>query len=230
MLADNVFLLIPNLIGYMRIGLAVSSLYFMPIHPRTCTVLYSVSCLLDAVDGMAARKFNQASQFGAVLDMTIDRCTTSCLLVFLAVTYPQWSILFQCLISLDFSSHYMHMYATLAMGAANQSHKNMDENRPWVMRIYYSNTNVLFVVCLFNELFFIALYLLSFSTNVPSWIQPQSMEMRSRAFDSTVPWTLMCVSAVFMLFKQYVNVVQMVEACKWIAEGDAERRKRLKTS
>lgn len=127
------------ILGYIRIFLAIFSLYFMPIHPRTCSFLYTVSCLLDAIDGMLARRFNQSTQFGAILDMTIDRCTTSCLLVFLAVAYPQWSMLFQGLISLDFASHFMHVYATLAMGSTNQSHKKVHENRPWVMRIYYSN-------------------------------------------------------------------------------------------
>jgi CDP-diacylglycerol--inositol 3-phosphatidyltransferase len=128
-----------NVLGYARIALAVTSLYLMPIHPRACSFLYSVSCLLDAIDGMLARRLNQSTQFGAVLDMTIDRCTTSCLLVFLAVAYPNWSILLQCLISLDFASHFMHVYATLAMGTANQSHKKINQNRPWAMRIYYSN-------------------------------------------------------------------------------------------
>lgn len=123
----------------------------MPIHPRTCSFLYSVSCLLDAVDGMVARKFNQSTQFGAVLDMTIDRCTTSCLLVFLAIAYPKWSILFQGLISLDFSSHFMHVYATLAMGTANQSHKKINENRPWAMRIYYSNVVCRCWICLVGQ-------------------------------------------------------------------------------
>jgi CDP-diacylglycerol--inositol 3-phosphatidyltransferase len=74
----------------------------------------------------------------------------------------------------------MHMYATLAMGG-NQSHKTMDSGRPWAMRLYYTDKvsvavrfeeqtdqeqqRVLFAVCAFNELFFIALYLLSFSSS-----------------------------------------------------------------
>lgn len=66
---ENIFLFIPNLIGYSRIILALSSLYYMPLHPRTCTILYSVSCLLDALDGYAARSFSQSTKFGAVLDM-----------------------------------------------------------------------------------------------------------------------------------------------------------------
>lgn len=55
-----VFLFIPNLIGYTRVLLAASSLYFMRWHPKYCTWLYIVSCLLDAFDGMAARRFGQS--------------------------------------------------------------------------------------------------------------------------------------------------------------------------
>lgn len=131
--------LIQTLSGYARIVLATASLWYMPIHPRTCSALYSVSCLLDALDGYAARYFNQSTKFGGVLDMVTDRCTTSCLLVFLASAFPRWSIIFQILISLDLASHYMHMYATLTMGGQGQSHKNVDEKRSWLLRQYYSN-------------------------------------------------------------------------------------------
>ncbi|KAG6878707.1 hypothetical protein C0993_011522 [Termitomyces sp. T159_Od127] len=83
--SENVFLFVPNLIGacacamcttgahltlgYSRILLAGLSLHFMSYHPKYCTLLYVVSCLLDAVDGQAARALNQTSKFGAVLDM-----------------------------------------------------------------------------------------------------------------------------------------------------------------
>ena len=125
--------------GYSRIVLAVASLYYMPLHPRTCSLLYSVSCLLDALDGYAARYFNQSTRFGAVLDMVTDRCTTACLLVFLSSAFPRWAIIFQGLISLDLASHYMHMYATLAMGGSDESHKNVDKSRSWILNLYYTN-------------------------------------------------------------------------------------------
>ncbi|EHK48960.1 uncharacterized protein TrAtP1_000466 [Trichoderma atroviride] len=161
---ENIFLFWPNIIGYCRIVLAIASLYYMPLHPRTCSLLYSVSCLLDALDGYAARAFNQSTRFGAVLDMVTDRCTTSCLLVFLSSAFPRWAIIFQSLIALDFSSHYMHMYATLVVGGSDSSHKNIDKSQSWLLNLYYTNKTVLFVFCLFNEVFFIALYLLSFSS------------------------------------------------------------------
>lgn len=125
--------------GYARIVLALVSLYFMPLHPRRCSFLYSISCLLDALDGHAARVYNQSTRFGAVLDMVTDRCTTTCLLVFLATAKPRWSMVFQLLISLDFTSHYMHMYATLAMGGSGESHKNVDEKRSKLLKLYYSS-------------------------------------------------------------------------------------------
>jgi CDP-diacylglycerol--inositol 3-phosphatidyltransferase len=106
-----------------------------------------------------------------------------------------------------------------------------------------------------NEIFFIALYLLSFSSPYlsptlfsdsknPSSLQPGSpaapepsmffaspfsaaaMEMaRANKMDSTVPWIFMVVSLPFMLIKQWINGVQMKTASQWLAEGDREERR-----
>ncbi|KAL8950300.1 MAG: hypothetical protein Q9222_003666 [Ikaeria aurantiellina] len=252
--SENIFLFYPNIIGYSRIILAIASLYYMPLHPRTCSLLYSISCLLDALDGVAARRFNQSTRFGAVLDMVTDRCTTSCLLVFLSSAFPRWALLFQGLISLDFASHYMHMYATLTMGTSGQSHKKIDQSRSRLLHLYYNNRTVLFGFCALNELFFIALYLLSFSSPIlsPSLLptdhspgaisqlaspsHPAStlfaapgsawaMELaRANKMDSFWPWVIAGVSFPIMAGKQILNVVQLVKASKWLAEGDIEAR------
>ncbi|KAJ5578546.1 uncharacterized protein N7459_007510 [Penicillium hispanicum] len=254
---ENVFLFAPNLIGYSRIVLAIASLYYMPLHPRTCSLLYSVSCLLDALDGYAARYFKQSTTFGAVLDMVTDRCTTACLLVFLSSAWPRWAIVFQSLISLDLASHYMHMYATLSLGGSNQSHKKIDPNQNWVLYQYYHSKVVLFICCGLNELFFIGLYLLSFSSPLlspsllqpvpdaqPSSVQPGNpahpapaslfaspwsagaLEMaRANKIDSSLPWVITCVSAPVMAFKQFVNIVQLVNASKGLAESDRKARR-----
>ncbi|KAK9779005.1 putative CDP-diacylglycerol--inositol 3-phosphatidyltransferase [Seiridium cardinale] len=256
---ENIFLFWPNIIGYSRIVLAVASLYYMPLHPRTCSVLYSVSCLLDALDGYAARYFEQSTRFGAVLDMVTDRCTTSCLLVFLSSAFPRWAIIFQGLISLDLASHYVHMYATLAMGGSEMSHKSVDKSRSWLLNLYYTNKTVLFVACAANELFFIGLYLLSFSSPLlsPQLLQttvgeakaaaiqsgaqvnssilhqlftnPYSagaLEMaRANKMDSFWPWVLTGVSFPIMAFKQFTNVIQLIKASKWLAEGDVAARR-----
>lgn len=44
--------------------------------------------------------------------------------------------------------------------------------------------------------------------------------------DSAIPWALLVTSSVFMLFKQYVNIVQLVEASKWLVQGDMEIRRK----
>ena len=71
-------ILTPIQAGYSRILLATVSLYCMPLHSRTYSPLYSASCLLDVRVGTAARYFEHTTQFGAVMDMVTDRCTTSC--------------------------------------------------------------------------------------------------------------------------------------------------------
>lgn len=48
--------------------------------------------------------------------------------------------------------------------------------------------------------------------------------------DDTIPWILLYASSGFMLFKQYVNVVQLVEASRLLAQGDAEMRERARLS
>ncbi|KAL3481975.1 CDP-alcohol phosphatidyltransferase-domain-containing protein [Aspergillus californicus] len=255
---ENIYLFAPNIIGYVRVVLAIASLYYMPLHPRTCSILYSVSCLLDALDGYAARYFNQSTTFGAVLDMVTDRCTTACLLVFLSSAWPRWALIFQSLIALDMASHYMHMYATLSMGGSNQSHKKIDSSRSWVLYLYYNSRTVLFICCAANELFFIGLYLLSFSspTLSSSLLQPPqgvtvggtppppastsafaspwsagALELaRANKIDSFWPWAITAVSFPIMAFKQFVNVVQLVKASNWLVEGDLTSRRKARSA
>ncbi|KAG0050902.1 CDP-diacylglycerol-inositol 3-phosphatidyltransferase [Gryganskiella cystojenkinii] len=209
---ENVFLFIPNLIGYSRIVLAAGALYFMPTHPKTCMFLYSVSCLLDAVDGQAARYYNQCSKFGAVLDMVTDRCTTACLLCYLAIAYEPYALVFQFLIALDVSSHYMHMYSSLTSGAT--SHKSISETSNPLLRAYYSNNNVLFAVCFADQLFLVILYFFA--------------KVEASTFSSFVLWSLALVTGPVCVGKQIINCIQFANAAKSLAALDIEERKQAK--
>jgi CDP-alcohol phosphatidyltransferase-like enzyme len=73
---ETIIALLKGYPGYSRIILAGLSLHYMSYHPKYCTLLYCISCLLDAVDGQAARALGQTSKFGAVLDMVTDRYGT----------------------------------------------------------------------------------------------------------------------------------------------------------
>lgn len=48
---------------------------------------------------------------------------------------------------------------------------------------------------------------------------------RANKIDSFWPWVITGVSAPVMFFKQVVNVVQLVNASKMLAEGDLETRR-----
>jgi CDP-diacylglycerol--inositol 3-phosphatidyltransferase len=48
---------------------------------------------------------------------------------------------------------------------------------------------------------------------------------RANKMSSTVPWILCAISAPVMAFKQFVNIVQLIEASRWLAEGDRKMRK-----
>jgi len=146
------------------------------------------------------------------------------------------------------------MYATLVMSGTDTSHKAVDKDRSWLLNTYYTNKTVLFILCSFNELFFIALYLLSFSSpylspsllqnNEPHSLQPGNPSTisasmlfaspysagafelaRANKMDSMGPWILAGVSFFGMAPKQFINALQLLKACQWLAAGDVEMRR-----
>ncbi|RLV91390.1 CDP-diacylglycerol--inositol 3-phosphatidyltransferase [Spathaspora sp. JA1] len=204
--SNDIFLFIPNLIGYSRIIFAVLSFISMYFHyPIITSIFYGISGLLDAFDGYAARKYNQGTRFGAVLDMVTDRCATSSLIVFLSQLYPNFIILWQLLVSLDLSSHYMHMYAMLSAGST--SHKDVGSEQSKLLNLYYTNRKVLFMVCLVNELFYMAVYLHYYNF---FW------------FGTLLVW----ISCPIWLFKQVANVIQLKTASLILVRMDVDDRKK----
>ncbi|KAJ7903410.1 phosphatidylinositol synthase [Mycena olivaceomarginata] len=220
--SENVFLFVPNLIGYARIILASVALYYMSSDPNYCMVAYCASCLLDALDGYAARKFDQRSQFGAVLDMVTDRCTTSCLLCYLSSAYPDYALYFQFLIALDFSSHYMIMYSTLVTGSS--SHKDITNDVSAILRLYYTNKTVLFLTCAGNELFFVSLYLMKW-TETPIGLPEISILPWSTSSLTYAGLLALCTSPVCFL-KNVFNAIQLWKASKILVGVDLAERRR----
>lgn len=158
---NNVFLFIPNLIGYTRIILAVISFYFMPYNYTVACFCYVFSTLLDALDGHAARSFNQSTKFGVMLDQLTDRCGTMGLLVTLSYFYPKYMFWFQLSIAIDISCHWIFLHTSVLQGRV--SHKFVDLSSNPIMRVYYTNKTVLFLMCFGNEAFYAALYLIYFT-------------------------------------------------------------------
>lgn len=210
---ENIFLFVPNLIGYARIVFAIVSFYFMPCCPLTASSFYLLSGLLDAFDGHAARALNQGTRFGAMLDMLTDRCSTMCLLVNLALLYPRATLLFQLSMSLDVASHWLHLHSSVVRGS--ESHKMIDLSGNPVLRIYYTSRPALFTLCAGNELFYCLLYLFNFS---------EGPLVGSVGLFRVGLW----ITAPIAALKSLISVVHLVTAARNMAALDAADRARKK--
>lgn len=207
-MTENVFFFIPNLIGFARVVLAFMSFYFMPRDPWLTFVCYFLSCFLDALDGHAARFFEQSTKFGGVLDMVTDRCTTACMFMMLAVLYPSYVIVFQFLLALDIGSHWIHMYTSMASGG--KSHK--DNTHPF-LKLYYSRP-ILFTLCAANDSFFCVLYMIHWEKGLIIY------------GDYGIWEAIAIICFPLMMFKQLTNIIQMIEASKKLASIDVAERAR----
>ncbi|XP_034567399.1 CDP-diacylglycerol--inositol 3-phosphatidyltransferase [Notolabrus celidotus] len=211
MAEENIFMFVPNLIGYARIVLALLSFFLMPCCPWPAVFCYMLSALLDSFDGHAARALNQSTKFGAMLDMLTDRCATMCLLVNLSLLYPSYTFLFQLSMCLDIASHWLHLHSSTIKGST--SHKTIDLSGNPILRVYYTSKPVLFVMCAGNELFFCLLYLLYHIPDPAAWV-----------------YMLLVVSGIISLIKSGISGVHLITASQNMAALDvAEREQSRKT-
>ena len=90
---------IPNIICYVRILLipVFCYLYIKASTPHDylmATLVVLFSSFTDLFDGMIARKFNQVTDLGKVLDPVADKLTHAALAICLAVRYPlMWALI-----------------------------------------------------------------------------------------------------------------------------------------
>uniref|UniRef100_A0A0G4HPB6 CDP-diacylglycerol--inositol 3-phosphatidyltransferase n=1 Tax=Chromera velia CCMP2878 TaxID=1169474 RepID=A0A0G4HPB6_9ALVE len=207
---NPVFFYVPNLIGYGRVVLCFCAYIVVFQSWQMFLVFYGLSQLLDAVDGWAARKLNQTSRFGAVLDQVTDRFSTAGLVVLVTMRYKAFYVAFISIIVLDFVSHWFHMYASVALG--NESHKTIPSHKV-ILKFYYEGPGVMFVAHACNEIFFLTLMCISLAEST----QPEVAGI--------MRWTS-CIVAPIMFFKQLTNLLQLVDACSELAALDLKATKR----
>ncbi len=212
---NKVFVFLPNIIGYVRIILYLASFLFHTLSNwQLCIILYSLGFLLDEFDGRAARLLNQNTNFGASLDMVIDRSATAGLCLILAQLYPNYTLAFILLIALDVSSHYYLIYATGMVG--NSSHKDTANwSKNWLLNLYYGNKPFMDVLITGNELFYIFLYVVhyavSFSLSEMGW----HLSFWQVAIFACLP---------IYLLKQTTNILQLQSAASKIVSLDLANR------
>ena len=200
MAINQVFLYVPNLIGYVRFILYLASFISHSLgYWQLCIGLYAIAFILDEFDGRAARAYNQSSNFGAALDMVADRSATAGLCLILAQLYPHYLLAFIGAIALDISSH---------KDSAQWSNNGL-------LKLYYGNKFFMDLLILGNELFYLLLYLdfylVGMSLNLAGW--------------QTNIWQLaLIVCLPIYLLKQTTNILQLQTAGQEIAKLDLDNR------
>ncbi|CAM8971794.1 unnamed protein product [Rhodiola kirilowii] len=200
----SVYLYIPNIIGYIRVLMNILAFAICFSNKKLFSALYFISFVCDGIDGWCARKFNQVSTFGAVLDMVTDRISTACLLVILSQVYRP-GFIFLLLLALDIASHWLQMYSTFLLG--KNSHKDVKDSTSWLFRLYYGNRIVMAYCCGSCEILYIALFHLAEK-------EPESIT--HVIFTSLKQASFISVVVSVCLFgwgtKQAINVIQMKTA------------------
>lgn len=166
----DILLYVPNVLGYVRIVLSLLGLYYAVIFlhrfsssddiPLRAVATWIGACALDLVDGILARKFNQTSNFGVLLDIVADNVLRSCIWIAVIISATVMS----ATLVVDDDSLQQHLSAdvilTIIVSAliiclewstlvATQVHAAIDggvhwkntreKGDPWLVRKYFAN-------------------------------------------------------------------------------------------
>lgn len=211
----------------------LASFYYANSDWRLFMALYLTAFGGDVVDGWFARRFNQTSIFGGVLDMVTDRVSTCGLLAFVgqrvlvlsqgtsSFEYTLVNLSSVFLIALDIFSHWFHVMSVSGHHKSSESLKHRSALLQW----YYSIYPLFGYACVGTELFFVLIYLLT-------WDEPRAwMEGRVPFLPPTVAvldWNQLLVLLLLpaCIIKQAVNVVQLASATNALCEADAAEKNR----
>ena len=196
---------IPNLIGYLRIILLFIAYNSLPSSYGLFAISYFTSFALDALDGIAARAFNQCSTFGSILDMLTDRIATL-MLALMAVQLPnaehRWALVsFACV---DIASHWLQYIA----GMQKNIHHKEYKNKFVLLDIYYGSKVVMAPLCVGAEIYFLLyIYLYSY----------EKVSLGVMGF--------FYLSMLFAYVKMFLNVLQLINGAWFIIENEEDVKK-----
>ncbi|WVZ85428.1 hypothetical protein U9M48_032359 [Paspalum notatum var. saurae] len=213
----SVYLYIPNIIGYFRIIINFIAFAVCYTNRPLFATLYFLSFVLDGVDGWFARKLNQASTFGAVLDMVTDRVSTACLLALLSQCYRP-GLIFLILLGLDITSHWLQMYSSFLSG--KNSHKDVKHTGNWLLKLYYGYRPFMAFCCVSCEVLYIILFLFANEEST-------SLLSVCRGVLKQSPFVMFVFASTLVgwAVKQVTNIIQMKTAADTCVEFDLKRRK-----
>ncbi|KAF3430536.1 hypothetical protein E2986_12581 [Frieseomelitta varia] len=118
--------------------------------------------------------------------------------------------------AIDISCHWIYLHTSLLQGKT--SHKFIDMSENSIMRMYYTNRTVLFIMCAGNEAFYAALYLLYF-TQGPTFLGISLFKL------------VMYLSAPIAFIKAGISLLHGYVSCINLSIIDLkERQERLKVN
>lgn len=95
-----------------------------------------------------------------IIFLRVCRLGSTAILAVLGHLYPSYIFIFQLMVMLDISSHWILTYSTALLGRS--SHKLTDSSLNPLLRIYYI-PSILTLFVFTNELFLASLYILHFT-------------------------------------------------------------------
>ncbi|XP_072961691.1 probable CDP-diacylglycerol--inositol 3-phosphatidyltransferase 2 isoform X2 [Typha angustifolia] len=191
----SVYLYIPNVIGYIRIIMNFVAFSVCYSRKWIFVILYFLSFFLDGLDGWFARKFNQVSTFGAVLDMVTDRVSTACLLTILS-----------------------QLYSSFLSGKT--SHKDVKDKSNWLLKAYYGHRPFMAFCCVGSEVLYIILYFIA-DKESESLLEVCLIALKQNSLLSF----LFSLTLLGWGIKQVINIIQMKSAADACVLYDMKRSK-----
>jgi CDP-diacylglycerol--inositol 3-phosphatidyltransferase len=200
--SKNPLLYWPNIVDYIRAILLLGFVSFALSHTALATTFYIIAALLDAVDGVLARKLKQISALGTALDFAIDRLCGTALLFAISQLYPAYWLACCFILLLDLGSHYLHLYTANFCGADH--HKKIDRNSHRWLQQYYHHRPTLFFLCFCYE----------------GWLL-FALNAGQLANSTLIIASLLLFPGFFA--KCLIHVLQIQTACKRLLKADTQR-------
>jgi phosphatidylglycerophosphate synthase len=206
-----------NIIGYVRFAAILASWKFALTDPYIFTALFAFASLLDAVDGPVARLLNQTSQYGAQLDILMDRfCTESLIFVVLKLGLASikeegernWhGFYFATLFLIDFITYWFLIYSKYLVSDGLKPHRETN-----VLIQLYNNPVVLFVVSLLSELYVFIFYMQYFPDHFINVLNHNSFNL------------LVALATGGVIFKNLINLLFLAASSTRIVTLDVDQK------
>jgi len=233
--AHQVALFWPNIIGYFRVLCSLASFVLMTRPDISFTMsivaifLYIANFVGDLFDGLAARRFDQCSTFGSMLDMLTDRCSTVGLLMVLVLVQGPIETVLDAVLSplvliflvlLDFSSHWIQTFSALLLGGEHHKSDEGNEGRNILVQWFYKYYWFFGYCCVGTEFAYIFRY--AQVVSLPR-LEGPLLGLIPVAVTASVLHSAVWVCIPACITKQIVNVAQLTSGFGAVAKWDADK-------